>query len=226
MIHIAVDAMMASKLAHLPASEEGLRDVARDTAELRAEFLRRIQLESWRCLRFTDQMGEAQQTEVSVLPRWLGQIWRRRQVVKAALNGAEYAAIEKDPATLALPDLGISRLDAISDASPTVMEFNVSRAVMRVTATQLLREQAELIRVARARLATGMPMEPYQSAVVPAAHWELAIDFKKATLSTRLIGAPAWIYNDVVTTPQFWCLRIDGSETWQFHQPAQETGGK
>jgi len=65
-----------------------------------------------------------------------------------------------------------------------------------------------------------------QSAVVPAAHWELAIDFKKATLSTRLIGAPAWIYNDVVTTQQFWCVRIEGSETWQFHQPAQKTGGK
>jgi hypothetical protein len=193
---------------------------------LRAEFLRRIQIESWLCLRYTDEIGEFQQVEVSVLPRWLGRIWRRRQAVKTALNGAEHAAIQRDPATLLLPDLGIGRHDAVSEASPTLMEFNVGRAAMRITATLLLREQVELIRLARARLAAGMPMEPYQSAVIPNARWELTIDREKATVSTRLVGAPAWISNDVVTTPAFWCLRLDGSNVWQFHQPKQATSGK
>jgi hypothetical protein len=226
MIHIAVEAMMASKRVRLPASEEGLSGVARDAVELRAEFLKRIQLESWMCLRFTDQIGEYQQGEVSVLPRWLGRIWRRREVVKAALNGAEHAAIQKDSATLMLPDLGIGRHNAISEASPTTMEFNVSRAAMRITATQLLCEQAELIRLARARMAAGRPMEPYQSAVIPAARWELTMDAEKATVSTRLIGAPVWILRNEVTGPQFWVLPLDGSVSWQFHQSKSATGDR
>jgi hypothetical protein len=228
MIYVAVDALFASKQAHLPASEDGLETVATDAKDLRAEFLKRMQLEGWRNLRLADEVIN-QEGVHGPFPRWLerieGPAWWRRQMMIGVLNTAEHAAILKDPATLTLPDLGMSRHDAVSERFPTIVEMNVSRALMRLTATLLLREQVELIRLARARLAAGMPVEPYQSAVIPNVRWELTIDSEKATVATHMVGVPEWISKHEVTPPAFWCLPLDGSGVWQFHQPKPATGG-
>lgn len=224
MIHVAVEALLAAKQVRLPAEEGALPAIAHDAVEMRAEFLRRVQLESWVALRFVEETGEPEVAGNS-LPRWLarikGRAWRRHEMAMAALNGAEHAAIHQDPATLSLPDLGVGRHEAVSEAYPTVMEFNVSRAMMRLTATLLLREQVELIRLARASLATGAPLRPYQSVAVPSAHWEVTIDREKATASTRLVSIPEWVAKNEVTPGEFWSLPLDGSGTWQFHRPGQ-----
>lgn len=226
MIHIAIEGLLVTKQVRLPASEDGLRTVASDATDLRAELLKRLQIEGWANLRFADQASE-RQTGRGPLPRWLdriqGRAWRRRQMTIAALSGAEHAAIQRDPATLALPDFGKSRHDAVSEKFPTIMEVNASRAAMRITATLLLREQVELLRIAHARMAAGTPVEPYQSAVIPMSRWELTIDKEKATVATRLVGAPDWILKNEVTGPGFWCLPLDGRGNWQFHQPKDAT---
>lgn len=229
MIYVAVDSLVASQRARLPSEDGGLQAVAKDAADLRNEFLKRLQLEGWLCLHFNTAFG-IQATSPTPGPRWLTQIYDRaqlqRQAMMAALNGAEHAAIAKDPATISLPDLGASKHEAISEAFPTYMDFNANRAMMRITASLLLREQSELIRLARARVATGTPMEAYPSAVVPSARWELKLDPEKATVTTRLVGAPEWIVTHVVTPADFWCLPLDGSVAWQFHKPTQAASNR
>ncbi|HSI15180.1 MAG TPA: hypothetical protein VK961_24215 [Chthoniobacter sp.] len=228
MIHVAVETLLAQKAVRLPASEDGLQVIASDAVALRAELLKRVQIESWACLRFADKVDE-EEVPKGPLPQWLARIkegaWLRRQMMMGALNGAEHAVIHKDPATLLLPDMGVSRHNALYEAFPSIMEANVSRAWMRIAACLLVREQAELIRMSRASLATGAPMQPYQSAAVPNARWEVTIDRAKAMVATRLVGPPEWIVKNEVASPDFWCLPLDGSVSWQFHRSDQATAG-
>lgn len=237
MIGIAVDGMLCYKQVRLPASEDGLPAIARDVPRLRAEFVRRLQMEAWVALRAASGIDRREQgvpmddglmpqsVGDGVLPRWAARIvgppWCRRQCAAGALNNAEHAAIQKSPATLALPDLGASLHEAVSNARPTVVEMNTARAIMRIYATLLVREQTELIRDARARLAAGRPVESRDSVVLPGVRWELIVDAKKGTVATRLAGAPEWIVTNAVTGKDFWVLPLDGSAAWQFrlHAP-------
>jgi hypothetical protein len=125
------------------------------------------------------------------------------------------------PATLALPDLGTSLHDAVSEANPSMWDANAVRCAMRINATLLLREQTELLRDARARLAAGQSVESYDSLVLPGVRWELIADVGKHTVATRLVGAPEWITKNAVTRPDFWVLPLDGSVAWQFRIPAR-----
>jgi hypothetical protein len=163
-----------------------------------------------------------------ILPEWaariVGEHWYRREFATAALNGAEHAAIQKSPATLALPDLGASLHEAVSKVRSSIMEPNSVRAIMRINATLLLREQIELIRDARVRLAAGRPVESRDSGVLPGVRWELTADAEKGTVAIRLAGAPEWIVKKVVTPDEFWLLPLDGSVPWQFRRPAPTTG--
>jgi hypothetical protein len=227
MIDVAVEALIAQKQVRLPPSKDGLRAIAQDVGDLRSEFLRRLQIEGWVCLRYARAVTGGPLDVWSsneFLPDWAARIesgaWMRRELAIAAFSGAEHAAIQEDPATVKLPDFGQSRYNAVSTAWPTSMEANTSRAAMRIYATLLLREQSELIRIARARMAAGQPVESYDSAVIPGARWELSANPDEGTVSTRLAGAPAWVLKGEVTPPDFWCLPIDGSGAWKFHRPA------
>ncbi|MEP6673118.1 MAG: hypothetical protein ABJF10_28440 [Chthoniobacter sp.] len=230
MLDVAVDSLLSAKKVRLPAEEDGLQSIAQDAISLRAELLKRLQLEGWLCLRFPDQFVENEPTahfQIRCLPKWarqaLARPWVRRQCALAALNGAEQAVIRKSPATLSLPDLGESLHEVVSEAHPSVMEFNITRAALRIHATLLLREQTELIRDARARLAAGRPVESRDSVVLPHLRWELTADAEKGTVRTRLVGAPEWIVKNEVTGPDFWVLPLDGSVAWQFHLPSRTT---
>ncbi|MEO8350911.1 MAG: hypothetical protein ABI680_04215 [Chthoniobacteraceae bacterium] len=228
MIGLAVDGMMASEQVRLPASEGGVESLAEDVVLLRAEFLKRLQTEGWIQLRCADQIADMPEYFGGYLSQsssWVMKIanrfYLRRQCAIAALNGAEGAAINNAPSTLELPDLGGSLEEAIHTANPSMLSANFSRAAKRIHATLLLREQTELIRDARARLATGRPVESRDSVVLPRVRWELSADREKDTLSIRLAGAPEWILKDEVTTNEFWVLPLDGSVAWQFHLPAR-----
>jgi len=233
LIAVAVDGLLSSKQVRLPAAEEGLSSIARDATLLRAEFLRRTQMEAWvdlRAISQPDNTSDVSGTGDGLLPKWAARIvngrWGRRQFAIGASNDAEHAAIQKSPATLALPDLGASLHNAVSDANPSIMEPNVVRPIMRIHAMLLLREQTELIRDARARLTAGRAVESRDSVVLPGLRWELTADAEKGTVATRLAGAPEWIVKNEVTGSgnDFWTLPIDGSEAWQFHLPARTAG--
>jgi len=229
MIAIAVDGMLAEKQVRLPAAEDGLPSLARDAASLRVEFLRRLQMEAWVGLRMARQVATPSDVAVvagaGLLPGWAARVaterWYRREFATSALNGAEHAAIQKSPATMALPDFGARLHAAISEASPSIVETNSGRVILRIHAILLLREQAELIRDARASLAAGHPVESRDSVVLPGRRWRLTADAEKGKVTMRLVGAPEWIVKNEVTGPDFWVMPLDGSVAWQFHLPAR-----
>jgi hypothetical protein len=228
MVGVWAEGLFAGQQVRLPAPENGMQKIAQDLASMRAEFLRRLQIESWILLRVVPDMTDGQLSapcKVTFLPKWVSRMINRPYVQRscaiAALNGAEHTAIHQSPATLELPDFGEELQDAVSDKNRTPMENNTTRALMRIHATILLREQTELIREARARLAEGRPLESRASVALPHAHWELVADEGKNTVATRLVGAPEWVVNNVVVGRNFWALPLDGSMAWQFRAPAR-----
>lgn len=232
MISIAVEALLSEKRVRLPASpEDGFPAIARDTEMYRAEFFRSLQDEAWTALRFSDQIAdiwrESSRPRWGFLPRWATlavlRPMARREAAAAALNDAEHVASLKSPATLSSPDFGFSEQEAISNANPSTLECNVTRAMMRIYVTLLLREQTELIRNARARLAAGQLPKGRVSVVLPFTRWELATNAEKNSVTTRLANAPEWIVKGEVAPTAFWVIPLDGSAAWKFHQPAQTT---
>jgi hypothetical protein len=228
MIHVAVEALMAQQQARLPVEGDGLAAVARDAAILNASLVRSMQWEAWMCLRRADQVVSEDilgDHGLHSLPEWARRIVDRhylpRQCVLSALNSAEHVAIRKSPGTRGLADYGSSLHETVSLKNPSMCDMNISRAAMRICATLLLREQAELIRISRARLAAGRNVEPYDSAALPGVRWELNADPVKHTVSIRLANAPQWIVEQVVAPPEFWVLPIDGSVAWQFRTPSR-----
>jgi len=243
MIHVAVEALIAPRHARLPVSDDSLDAIARDTAKWQTALVRRMQ---WETAILLGDLGRVSSENMSsnvhgpdvedgyflYLPRWIRPVvdlpYMRREGARAALNNAEHAAIRISPATLTLPDFGADHDDAISRRSPSSYDIISTRAAMRIYATLLLREQAELIRDARARLAAGRPVESRASVVLPALRWELKADPVKATVSTCLVNAPLWITRGDVTGNggDFWVLPIDGTVAWQFRLPATGTAAR
>ncbi len=224
MIRVATDALLAGVSARLPESE-GWAVIAEDVSLKRKQFLNCIQIESWLGLRKPEQFFEPDNLilpDFDTPPTWVRRIANRfsgqRDAATRALNLAEHAAICSSEATLQLPDLGSSSHEAISKSRPTAYEIEVPRAMMRIHATLLLREQTEIIRHARARLAAGLSVESRNSVVLPATRWEVTADAQKNSVTTRLINAPKWITENRVTgdSADFWHIPIDGSAAWQF----------
>ncbi len=232
MIRVAVDALLTGRQVRLPATGDGLASVARDVPVLRAEFVRRMQLEAWFCLHSARERAEDESFALPLtrpLPKWARRIADqpvvRRECAIGALVGAEHTAVTKSTATLALPDFGASLHDAIDQRHPSIMAPNFARAAMRIHATLLLREQTELIRDARARLAAGRAVESRDSAVLPGVRWVLTADAEKNTVATRLAGAPQWLVDGSITGgDDFWLLPLDGSVAWQFRGPIRTAG--
>jgi len=238
MIHVAVDALVATRQARLPASDDRLETIARDAARWRDSLVRSLQWESWLMLRRAGEVAHeyaasetqdrAEQTRwfrylpESIRP-FTEEIYMRRQCAIGAFNDAEHAAICRSPRIRTLPDFGAGLHEAVSQKNPSICELNVSRAVMRIHATLLLREQAELIRNARARLAAGEQVSSRDSAILPGAYWECTADPLKRTVSLRLHNAPNWIYEGGVTGDGFWLLPLDGSVAWQFRVRPKST---
>ncbi len=236
MVSAAVDALYAAKQARLPADADAFATIARDAAEQRAAFVRVMRFEGWMLLRGADRIAANRDwlipTAIPHFPRWTQQFtWRpyiARQCALGARNYAEQTAIWQSPATATLPDLGAALCEAVSVNNSTIAGGNFTRAVMRLTSILLLREQAALIRDARARLAAGQPVESRPSLILPHLRWELTADPVKNTVATRLADAPRWIVDGDVTGPgeDFWLLPLDGHLAWQFHAPARTAAAR
>jgi hypothetical protein len=234
MIHVAVEALMAPQQVRLSATGDGLASLTGDAAAMQTALIRTLQWESWVMLRHADEMSSEYfqfGTQSPVLPQWARRVADRqfmsRQCAIAALNGAEHVAIRQAPATFALADFGASQDEAITLRNPSLCDLNVSRAAMRIYATLLLREQTELIRDARRRIAAGEPVQSRDSVVFPGVRWELTADADKRTISTQLVNAPEWILSGSATGGnEFWALTPDGSATWQFKRQGSTAAGQ
>lgn len=229
MISVALDGLLAKTKARLPADDTDSFDaIARDTADLRGRLLTTIQLESWIFLRTMDSPAFETGLGMDFLPGWARRPTElavaRQMLAASARQGARHMAIVKSDVTLRQSDFGSSLHDAVATTSPSGgwWAFDPTRAHMRIYATLLLREQAELIREVRARLAAGRPLESRDSVVLPGVRWEVTVGAEKNVVAMRLVGAPAWIEKGTVTPPEFWLFPLDGSVPWKFHPPAGE----
>lgn len=228
MLSLAVDAVFTSSQVRLPIAEDGFESVAHDLPILRARMLEMLRQESWGAWRTCDEYASGRKpfdATVDFLPKWAGRMASRfvacRQLAVATLNGAEHQAIHLSEAMLRLPDFGNSLHETVEAKNPTTMSPNFTRAAMRLYATLLLREQTELIRDARARLASGRAVESRDSVVLPGLRWEMTTNAGKDAVFLRLAGAPEWILKGDVAPNEFWCLPIDGSVPWQFRLPGK-----
>ncbi len=224
MIHVAVDALLAPQEARLNIEGSDRADIQRRALTWRQSFVRVLQWESWAVLHANEKVvaeNSMDPQDFPFLPRWtrpiIAHLFLERSLCNSALNGAERAAIRLSPETAKLADFGAKLDDEISRKNPTNYDFSSTRAAMRMHATLLLREQAQIIREARARLASGQEVESRDSVVLPNVRWEVSLDAGKRSLTTRLANAPKWITDNVVTgASDFWLLPLDGSASWQF----------
>lgn len=235
MIHVAVDALLARSEVWFEVPGSDLASLEREAGKWRAALLRTMQWEALFALRVSEgsnsQSLAIEEAMPQYLPRWdfrvLSESWFRRVGAVGALNGADRAAVRMAPETLAAGDFGEAKDDAISEKRPCLFDLQVTTAAKRIHATLLLREQAILIREARARLNTGQAVESRNSVVMPHLKWELTADAVNRTLTTRLVNAPEWILNKRVTAgDNFWVLPIDGSVAWKFGAKAKGTAAR
>ncbi len=239
MFHVAVEAMWARQQARIEKSGDSMESIARDTLKWREYLVRTLQWESWMMLRKVDHFTSeevranlAVTSQFRYLPEWVRPVvdraWLRRDGALSALNNAEHAAVRQMPGTYVSPDFGADLDEAISKRNPSTHDLGCTRAAMRIHATLLLREQAELIRDARARLAAGRPVESRSSVVLPSVRWEMNADPVKRTVAMKLRNAPKWVRDGTVTGggDDFWILPLDGSVAWHFHTSAKGTAAR
>jgi hypothetical protein len=182
MIHVAVDALLTSREARLSGTDGDFQTIGRDAARWRDALVRSLQWDAWVMLYRPDDVTHEYADNghfgsddgiLQHLPSWTrpfaGEIYIHRQCVMGALHNAEHAAVCRSPRTRTLSDLGAMLHERISSKNPTICEINVTRVTRRIHATLLLREQVNLIRTARERLALGESVESRDSAVLPRA---------------------------------------------------------
>jgi hypothetical protein len=229
MIRIAIDAMLVSPEAWLPAETGALEAIAADATRLKAALLRSLQLEAWCFLRDHprfESLRPAQSLGIQLsvpewVDRWLTDAVLRRESALAALSTAENVAILQDAKSLAQPDLGLKALEEVTQRIPSQFAPRVTRALLRIHATLLLREQSALLRLAREHMASGQPLEPRDSVVLPGRRWHFTADPVAHTVALRLDQIPTFITEQVVTDQRFWILPLDGSKSWQFRPPTR-----
>jgi hypothetical protein len=222
MISVALDALLTRSDVRMPAEGDGFGAIAKDADDLRARFLAVNQMEHWNYLRMMASPPFGSVGLSGYLPRWAERIVdpliARRLLAVSVLAGAGHTEVIKSPETLRRPDFGASLHEAVGEefSNGGWFAFNPARGHMRIYATLLLREQAEMIRAARARWIAGQPLESRDSVVLPSVRWEITASSEKDSVTLRLVGTPDWIANNTVTPPEFWLLPLDGSAPWQF----------
>jgi hypothetical protein len=229
MIRIAIDAMLTSPEAWLPAEPGALEAIAADAIRIKAALIRSLQLEAWCFLRDHPRFesfrpAQSLGIQLSVpewVDRWLADPILRRESALAALSTAESVAILQDAKSLAQPDLGLKALEEVSQRIPSQFAPRATRALLRIHATLLLREQSALLRLAREHMANGQPLEPRDSVVLPGRRWHFTADPVAHTVALRLDQIPNYISEQTVTNQSFWILPLDGSKSWQFRPPTR-----
>ena len=226
MMRVAIDSMLASTEVRLPAEAGSLEAIAADARQLTAALQRAVQLESLALARLVI-IAEATPAHgwlsAVSLPSWANRILDapllRRDCQENSLINAEVVALLKDPVLLKLSDLGSKRFDRLFNGETSPFAVNAQQAFARIYASLVLREQTELLRMARDRMAIGQTLESRESVVLPGRHWHFTSDTAANTVSIRLDKIPTWIAKGDIAPASFWVLPLDGSKTWQFRAP-------
>jgi hypothetical protein len=212
----------------IPGPGDSFGQIAAELAAAREQMVRTFQIEAWAIESIAPQavgliqpVGDSREQ-----PTWAHQfvsnLYFVRQCRQTQMSYALRTRNFLDPAMQQTPDRALRQMDEYESAHPS-FAANTLRSAMRLESVFLLREQVEIIREARERLAAGLPAESQVSVTFPACRWEVSTDLEKRSVTTRLVNAPDWVVKNAVTAPDFWVLPIDGSVAWQFRSNAGTT---
>ena len=233
MIYTAVEALFADLQARLPEDPGAIGQLAADVNAERLQFRKTLQAEAWAVSHFIDNPQPQADDMKAFLaadqpwPKWLRKpllplychTILRREIYKAWLVEADLVKIcDRAPA---LPDFGEQEMTAACDRAQSLFTPNVLRAWLRLNTALVLREQAEMIRIARAQMEAGKSgdLGTHDSVVIPGVKWLLRGDASANTLTVKLTPIPQWLAENPVAGYHFWLLPLDGSEPWPLRPP-------
>lgn len=154
------------------------------------------------------------------------------------MSAADQIRVSEQVRDFAVSDLGVVKMDkAVSCYAPVfttdhsfseVFRSNWSRSWIRLNATLLLREQAELIRSARTQMQSGKSgkLGERESVVVHGARWQITGDANTSSLSLKLTPTPAWTRSHGVIDENFFLIPLDGSKSWRFRPRLMAAAGE
>ena len=234
MIRIAIEALYASATARLPEDANAWEQLARESDSVRAGFKYAVQYEAVSALQMIErQSTRPDGTGCGPLPRWAGRFIDlpgfRLDCARAWMIDAGVFELWNSERLLTSPDLGAKKLNELLDRYPSSIVCSLTRAWARLNFALLLREQAEIVRFARARMVSGQLESSTErpSIVIPGAKWEILPDLASHSVALKLTPTPPWVQHDPdkVTSPDFFLLPLDGSKSWNCNTPVASSPG-
>lgn len=236
MIRVAIDGLYAQLIARLPEDPEALKNFSSEVQAKREMWRASVQTEVWAIMRVVDYANskpeEFNTFYANSSPLQKVRISLAQSVLKADCNllvmaGADQIRVTEEVGDFAASDLGVEKMNEIYSRYAPVLTAchsfsdmfrpNWSRSWVRLNATLLLREQAEMIRFARAQMQSGKSgkLAELESVVIPGAKWQVSSDANTDSVSLKLTPTPAWTLNPEVIGENFFLLPLDGSKSWK-----------
>ncbi len=224
MLRMAVEDTFLVAQTHLPPDSQPHPHFAADNETLRELLRRAIQCEIFWSLRYGMNIKVTWHEEdwiwknfpqTRLMPIWMarrvGGPAVRLDIARTAYSQAECVALSMRPETVSAPTPSyVPRLGP-----------DLSRMYLRIHASLIRREQAEVLRSTRGRILAQQSIDASPSVVVPGANWEITHDPVAHSVSLKLVPIPTWMRE--VTGPDYFILPLDGSKSWQL-DPARSSG--
>jgi hypothetical protein len=247
MIHVAIDGLYAQLIARLPEDSEALKNFSAEVEAKREMWRAAVQTETWAIMRVVDYAGKKPDDFKTLYtnssPLQKARISLAQSLLEAdcsllIMSAADQISVSEQVRDFAVSDLGVVKMDkVVSCYAPVfttdhsfseVFRSNWSRSWIRLNATLLLREQAELIRFARAQVQSGKSgkLGERESVVVGGAKWQITGDANASSVSLKLTPIPAWTRSHGVIDENFFLLPLDGSKSWRFRPRLMAAAGK
>lgn len=240
MIRVAIDRLYDQVIVRLPEDPEALKHLAAEVDAKREMWRNAIQTETWAVMRVVDYAG-MKPDDFKTFYQSKSFLQRIRiSSTKSLMEGdcslfildiADQLATSEQVSNLVQSDLGIKRMNEASSryapiltTGPRFGSFseafrpNFARSWLRLNATLLLHEQAELIRSARAKVQLGKSgnLGEINSVVIAGAKWHISGDAIANSVSLKLTPIPSWTNNRDAIDENFFLLPLDGSKSWKF----------
>ncbi|MGB8355887.1 MAG: hypothetical protein WCD79_18460 [Chthoniobacteraceae bacterium] len=239
MINTAVKCLFAPVTARLPEDPGAMQRLAGDVETERRQFQTTIQEESWALMHTLEKTHPSPEDLESFLgknelPDWLERRFMpvysysffRYECSHAWLFEADVTGICERASDLVSTDLGEREMGAAEERHPSIFAPNLTRAWLRLNCGLLVREQAEMIRSARAQIQAGRSgnLGSFSSVVIPNSKWEITGDSVASTITAKLTPLPEWAAANEVASNEFWLVPLDGSKPWKLQPRAATTG--
>ena len=245
MIRESIEGFFAGAIARLPDDSLVAPQLATDVEASRERWRRAAQGEAWAATQLCDYLGfkptefrKAYEGKSLLQKAQLGlsRSFMQRDCALFVARVADQVRVSEQIKTLASSDLGANGMQRGSDSAPSQSTDWLSQmwgktwyqSWVRLNATLLRREQADLIRATRERMRMGASgdLGTRDSLVVPGSKWRIIADTKTNSASLHLMPLPSWTTDTDAVEQSLFLLPPDGSKSWSFrrHRSDSENG--